>query len=162
MIQNTIDVTESRQDKNRDSERTTVITADLKKGSEAPRARDDISAALVYWSFADSEISHERTRLISEQEIYDNQGGFTQRAQVFVSYDPTEEISEDRIKLLARKYASNFISNEDNARLSILTERFNKMMPSITEKDLEVMEDFRVKLESAIKLNERLENEYED
>ena len=53
-----------------------------------------------------------------------------------------EMVNADRLTLLARKYAmSDKFSTEGDARLSILTERLRRLIPAVTEKEVEFLEE---------------------
>lgn len=52
-----------------------------------------------------------------------------------------EMVNADRLTLLARKYAmSDKFSKEGDARLAILTERLRRLIPAVTEKEVEFLE----------------------
>lgn len=56
--------------------------------------------------------------------------------------DPSEKVASDRIALLARKYAAkDAFADEDQARLSIVTERLRKLAPSITPNEITSLEN---------------------
>ena len=60
-------------------------------------------------------------------------------------YEPYENISDadstsnDRITLLARKYEDEKFTKEDNARLTILSERLRKRFPRVKEEDYSLL-----------------------
>ena len=60
--------------------------------------------------------------------------------------EETEVANRDRLVLLARQYESKKFSAEEEARLAILTERVRRLIPRVTEKDFEVLEELAVDL----------------
>jgi hypothetical protein len=55
--------------------------------------------------------------------------------------DPVRKTNDARVALLARKYvAKEKFSDEDTARLAILTERVRRLLPAVTEGELEALE----------------------
>jgi len=52
-----------------------------------------------------------------------------------------ENLNEDRIRHLARKYANGSLSREDEARLEILQERILHLLPSVEQHDFERLEE---------------------
>jgi hypothetical protein len=60
-----------------------------------------------------------------------------------VTQQPKEQRAiPDRIALLARKYAlKDRFSDEEAARLAIVTERVRQLLPAVTSKDFELLED---------------------
>lgn len=60
--------------------------------------------------------------------------------KVLVSEDVIEKTSDDRVALLARKYAGK-IDAEGAARLQILTERLNQLVPAINPQMVDRLSD---------------------
>lgn len=60
-----------------------------------------------------------------------------------------------RLQLLARKYARKALTNEEQVRLDILTERVRRLMPRVTATDLEKLEELA---QEAAHLREIAEN----
>lgn len=54
--------------------------------------------------------------------------------------DQAEVANNARLKLLARKYGRGSISPEETARLDIVTERVNLLIPRVTAADFEAVE----------------------
>lgn len=65
----------------------------------------------------------------------------TEFHQSNLELEEAEATNTDRIKLLARKYAQEKISKEDEARLAIVTERISQLIPRVTLKDFEHLAD---------------------
>lgn len=60
--------------------------------------------------------------------------------------DPLEAASEDRIRLLAKKFESG-VNREELARLEILTARLDRLVPLVTEQDVLALEQVGGKIE---------------
>lgn len=60
--------------------------------------------------------------------------------------DPLDAASEDRIRLLAKKFESG-INREELARLEILSARLDRLAPQVTARDVEVLEQMAEKIE---------------
>ncbi|WP_316367689.1 hypothetical protein [Candidatus Thiodiazotropha sp. CDECU1] len=60
-----------------------------------------------------------------------------------------ERNAQDRITLLSRKYARNSLSQEESARLDMLTERLRNLIPEVSESEIARMEHFANTLEEA-------------
>ena len=71
-----------------------------------------------------------------------------------------KDISERRIVLLARKYASSQFSPEESARLDILNEMIQRIMPSVTDGDIRKMEDLSSRLEKISNANIEIRKKY--
>lgn len=57
--------------------------------------------------------------------------------------DQFERVNNDRIALLARKYVNKeSFSDEEHARLAIVTERVRRLLPAVTSNDFERIEKF--------------------
>lgn len=93
------------------------------------------------WSVIDSQFENPDsgggTPLLSDNRLY--------WWSVPVEQEPHGVVTDDnsaRIVLLARKYvAEGTISDEQNARLAIVTERVRKLLPAVTIQEFEVLED---------------------
>ena len=72
----------------------------------------------------------------------------------------TDDISENRIVLLARKYADNKFSPEESARLEILNEMIQRLTPSVTELDMDKMNDLSARLDRIAALKAELRQKY--
>lgn len=155
-----VDVTEVRSDRSGNIVRKMTVTPVLERITESPITRDDISATLNYESIFDFQKKNERTPLQSEQEFLVAENELSLSEEDFAISNPPSDMNEQRITLLSRKYAAKNMLPEDAARLDILTQRFRNLMPSITEKDLEIMEGLNKQIENAIKLNDRLKEKY--
>lgn len=57
------------------------------------------------------------------------------------SRSEVEKLNEDRIRLLARRYADAGFSREDEARLEILQARILHLLPSVEQRDFEHLEE---------------------
>ena len=160
MIPSAADVTEVRQYRQGSAVRETIVTPVLEKNTGTTRVRDDISATLKHEGIFDFQGNYERTPLQTETEslIADNE--FLLNEENIEAFKPASDVSEHRITLLARKYANKYMLPEDAARLDILTQRLRNVTPSITEKDLEIMEGLNKQLKSANRLNDRLQEKY--
>lgn len=157
MISRTVDITEIRRE---NSVYETLVTPILEKFTGAAMDRDDISATLKPVSILGFQEKTERTRLQAEYESLGSDNDILLKEEDIETFSPTDDINEDRITLLARKYATKHMLPEDAARLNILTQRLRNAMPGITEKDLEIMEGLNKQLESANRLNDRLQEKY--
>ena len=60
--------------------------------------------------------------------------------------DPLDAASEDRIKLLAKKFEST-INREEVARLEILTARLDRLAPQVTVQDVRMLEEMAETIE---------------
>lgn len=156
MNSSTADTTETRSDR---QDNKIIGTPVLEENIHRSLVRDDISATLKCESIFDFQINDDSTPMHSERGLaYENEHSFKDNG--IKIFNPAEDVNEDRITLLARKYADKDMIPEDAARLEILTQRLRNTMPAITEKDLEKMEYLNKQLESGIKLNDRLQKKY--
>ena len=76
-------------------------------------------------------------------------GDFNKESSKSVLSDQTaqeEEVSSDRLKLLARKYARKDFSKEDEARLVMVTERLRHLVPRVTVDDFAVLEKMATRI----------------
>ncbi|MFM9968411.1 MAG: hypothetical protein ACKVQK_08440 [Burkholderiales bacterium] len=65
---------------------------------------------------------------------------------------------EDRVRLLARKYvAKEKFSNEESARLAIVTERVRKLLPAVTAYEFELLETALTSLQDISQSNASLQ-----
>jgi hypothetical protein len=69
--------------------------------------------------------------------------------------DPSALANRDRLVFLSRKYARG-CSNEEEARLEILTERVRALLPRITEDDFHRLEDVALEFSTIHEQNQRL------
>jgi len=53
---------------------------------------------------------------------------------------PVESANQTRLELLAREYVAGQLSNEESARLAIVSERVRRMIPRVTLQDFERLE----------------------
>lgn len=157
MISRAVDVTNIRHE---NSVCDTFVTPILEKLTGAAVGRDDISATLKHVGILGFQDKTERTLLQAEYESLVSDNDILLNEEDVETFSPTDDINEDRITLLARKYATKHMLPEDAARLNILTQRLRNTMPGITEKDLEIMEGLNKQLESANRLNDRLQEKY--
>ncbi|MCW8933726.1 MAG: hypothetical protein OQK98_03290 [Gammaproteobacteria bacterium] len=157
-----IDVTEAGPDRRNNVDSKTTVTPVLEKNIGRYACRDDISATLNCESIFDFQLSYERTALHSEHEgLVDYDALLLNEGQPKeLPFDDEKNDNENRITLLARKYATKNMSTEDSARLDILTQRFRDAMPALAEKDLEIMEHLNKKIETGIELSNRLKKKY--
>jgi len=73
--------------------------------------------------------------------------------------DPLTKATEDRVQLLARKYvAKDKFSDEESARLAIVTERVRKLLPAVTAQEFEALEHVLTSLRDISKTNASLRN----
>jgi hypothetical protein len=71
--------------------------------------------------------------------------------------DPLTKATEDRVQLLARKYvAKDKFSDEESARLAIVTERVRKLLPAVTTQEFEALEQVLTSLRDISKANANL------
>ena len=71
--------------------------------------------------------------------------------------DPLTKATEDRVQLLARKYvAKDKFSDEESARLEIVTERVRKLLPAVTAQEFEALEQVLTSLRDISKANASL------
>ena len=71
--------------------------------------------------------------------------------------DPITKLTEERIKLLARRYvAKEKYTDEELARLAIVTERVRKLLPAVTAKEYEALERTLTSLQDVSQANARL------
>ena len=71
--------------------------------------------------------------------------------------DPVTKVTEERIQLLARKYvAKEKYSDEERARLAIVTERVRKLLPAVTVREFEALEQVLTSLRDITKENASL------
>lgn len=160
MNQRAIDVTAVRKEEQGSAMPRVSVTPILKEIMEAATTSDDVSATFKHDSIFDFQEQYERTQLQAERETLVDRNEFPLNEEDIDAFNPTDGVNEHRITLLARKYATKHMLPEDAARLDILTQRFRNAMPSITEKDLEIMEGLNKQLNSAIELNNRLQEKY--
>jgi len=122
--------------------------------------REDISATLNYVSVFDLHDNDESTPLNSDYQGLEDEIEHLHDSDNIELFNPIEDVNEQRITLLARKYADKDMSIEDAARLEILTQKFRNVMPAITEVDIEIMESFSNQLKQGFELSERLKEKY--
>jgi hypothetical protein len=65
-----------------------------------------------------------------------------------------------RLNLLAKKYAGRTFSNEDEARLTILTERIRRAVARVDEEDVAILEEAALEIEQSRALRARLTEKY--
>jgi hypothetical protein len=71
--------------------------------------------------------------------------------------DPIERANAERVELLARRYVANErYSNEERARLAIVTERVRKLLPAVTAAEYEALEQHLEALQRLSAANERI------
>lgn len=75
--------------------------------------------------------------------------------------DPVWKMGQDRLALLARKYAAKGASkekfaDEEYARLLIITERMRRLMPAITKTDMAAMDEIVTVLEGVERTEEEV------
>ncbi|MCG7898943.1 MAG: hypothetical protein JAY85_10850 [Candidatus Thiodiazotropha weberae] len=70
-----------------------------------------------------------------------------------------ERNAQNRIKLLSRKYARKSLSQEESARLDMLTERLRNLIPEISEAEIQQMEQFTEILERTARSAEEIADE---
>ena len=160
MIPRAANVTEVRQYRQGSAVRETVVTPVLEKNTRNAKVRDDISATLRHHDIFGFQGADERTPLQAEREFLIVETEFPLTEEEIETFNPVSDVNEDRITLLARKYANKHMLPEDSARLNILTQRLRNTLPGITERDLEIMEGLNKQLESANRLNDRLQEKY--
>ena len=80
------------------------------------------------------------TPLLSEQPIRQPLAWMSERS----TQEPNDQIAKvnsERVALLARKYvAKEGLGHEDSARLAIVTERVRRLLPAVTTKEYEALE----------------------
>jgi len=151
-------VTETRPEK-RDNVDVKIVTPVTEESSRQLIDRQDISATLECTSIFDFQ-QNDSTQLYSEYQGLEDENEYLHDAENIELFNPIENANEQRITLLARKFADKDMSPEEAARLEILTQRFRNVMPAITEKDVEIMENFSKQLERGLELSERLHKKY--
>ena len=119
----------------------------------------DTQVSYTVWFSYPSQGQKESTRLNSDlqQEIPIINQTMLDETQ---SHNEIEITKETRIALLARKYAENQFSLEESARLDILTEKVRRLIPSITDKDREKMEDLNSRLTTISTVNNEIRRKY--
>jgi hypothetical protein len=73
---------------------------------------------------------------------------------------PIDLIASDRVKLLAKKYEAGATS-EDLARLEILTNRLQKLMPRTTAEDIADVEESADRIAMLVQQVDSLSSEYD-
>lgn len=71
--------------------------------------------------------------------------------------DAAESTADNRMVLLARKYAEKDFSREEAARLEILTHKLRRLVPRVSYADFEKLESIAVYCQTVEKENEELE-----
>ncbi|MEW8050339.1 MAG: hypothetical protein AB2776_20665 [Candidatus Thiodiazotropha endolucinida] len=71
-----------------------------------------------------------------------------------------EKTNQHRITLLSRKYARKSLSQEESARLNMLTERLRNLVPEITESEVAHMEHLSNVLEKAAQSAQEIADEH--
>lgn len=155
-----VDKTEVRSDRQSDAAHEWGSTPVLEKIVSEQMVRDDISDSLKYGSVFVNQNSDERTPLYAEHEAIVKVNEFSLNDDDIETSNPFGDISEDRITLLARKYVTKKMVPEDAARLNILTQKLRNVMPGITERDIEIIESIKSKIDSANELNDRIKKKY--
>ena len=161
MIQNSTDVTEARKYRPDRALNEPEVTPISEQELMSEKVRDDISAILkkqiqkTQDTFEKTTIHSERNFLIVDTDIPLPREGLQ-------AFDSDDDINEDRITLLARKYANKQMLPEDNARLNILTQRLVNAVPSITENDLEILEGLKEQAESANSLHKKIQEKIKE
>lgn len=68
--------------------------------------------------------------------------------KILVARDEAQEVNEERLELLTRKYGNKSFSAEDEARLEALTEKVRRLIPRVTEKDWQALEEVTSRLDA--------------
>lgn len=108
-------------------------------------------------AFGSSHLAFESARTLTGKEIRDLMSEFAkyvakqlpvQPAPISAAVNEGGRASNDRLVLLARKYAQKRFPMEDEARLMLLTEKLRRMVPRVTEDDLDKLSEIASFLES--------------
>lgn len=122
--------------------------------------RDTDVSSMVWIYLYEKQGREERTQLRSElkqEALLRDNPVFDKRVQ---PNDKVEDSNETRIVLLARKYASSQFSPEESARLDILTEKVQRLMPSVTDDDLAKMQKLSSRLDDISAVNNAIRRKY--
>jgi len=74
-------------------------------------------------------------------------GGRREKMGDTAEANEADAANHTRLELLARQYVNKHLSHEEQARLSIVTERVRRLIPRITAKDFEVLERIAERLQ---------------
>jgi hypothetical protein len=102
----------------------------------------------------------ERTELRAETEEETAEVNHLGVIEKTESQERVEDINEMRIALLSRKYASSLLAPEESARLNIVNEKLQRLIPSISERELATMEDISFRLDKANALVREMDQKY--
>ena len=137
----------------------TPITEEEPKSIFFSKEDTAVSSSLGAFFYKQQRVS-DSTQLRPDLEIetsLENQRLFGAKEQ---AHNEIEKANETRIALLARKYASSQTTPEESARLNILTEKIQQLMPSITDEDVAIMENLSLRLEEASGINNEMRLKY--
>ena len=81
---------------------------------------------------------------VSGEQVQPQSAEFT--AAWYAERDPLDAASEDRIRLLAKKFESG-VNREELARLEILSARLSRLAPQVTAQDVQMLEEMAEKIE---------------
>lgn len=151
------DVTEIQGNKHSNATLRLTVTPVLQ---ETALTSPDISLTTKQESGYDLQKWYGRTLLSSEYEALFDRNTRALSEENSEIFNSTNDVSEDRLTLLARKYVNKEMLPEDSARLDILTQRFRNMMSGVTENDLQIMDSINTQLSSALELNDELQKKY--
>lgn len=98
-----------------------------------------------------------KTPFLSEQPSRKSYGWFWRLSQTTMQEDQIAKVNSERVVLLARKYvAKESLSDEEGARLAIVTERVRKLLPAVSAREYETIEDALKLIQEARESDEEL------
>lgn len=114
--------------------------------------------ALDGWHAQMAKQDERELRTLSSIDFTDRRGRPPIEDEEAIEANPLTKAAEARVQLLARKYvAKEKFSEEESARLAIVTERVRKLLPAVTAYEFEALESGLTALRSVAESNAKLE-----
>lgn len=85
-------------------------------------------------------VSRDITATTEAEEFSKTEPSIAQEPREALPRSDAEIANRDRLELLARAYVAGQLSNEEQARLAIVSERVRRLIPRITSADFEQLE----------------------
>lgn len=131
---------------NRYFEKTTSMSALLKETmSDEPFSTINEATPSYYFDFRQGEGEYAtagegiRTAHILVEQFYRRKNLYLKKNS---PQDLIDQVANDRITLLARKYvAKESFSDEESARLAIVTEKIRRLIPAVTTNEIKLLEE---------------------
>lgn len=177
MMEQTQTITEFRRDSSGISPNTGRVTDDsIGSSADEPHVTRAVSGGAIiglmlltagtvsHPEYFNSQLQPEKIREESELGWVRRGASTNAELQTHIhspaKFDELSQLSSDRIKLLARKYASESLqlSKEDQARLEILKARFAMMVPRVSTEDIAELSGIAEQLDQIMGQNSDVRN----